>query len=176
MSHSSTSLRGTTRRRRRARRIGSPAVRRLRPQGAPQVDALAVAPPLVPPRAPQRRAELEARHQPVELRELVGLERVEALLPQQLLVACSRDEHLELGLAGLVRRRRRRADGVLLCPVAAAPAAALPVRRAARRRPALGSGTKSSPCSARPPKIEKNTESNVGTWAWSETSTARAVQ
>ena len=87
MSQSSTSLRRTMRRRRRARRIGSPPVRRLRAQRPPHVDVLAVAALLVAARAPQRRRELEARHQPVELRELVRLERVEALAPEQLLVA-----------------------------------------------------------------------------------------
>ena len=45
MSHSITSRRGTTRRRRRARRIGSPPVRRLRAQRPPHVDALPVARP-----------------------------------------------------------------------------------------------------------------------------------
>ena len=43
MSHSSTSRRGTTRRRRRASRIGSPAVRRLPAQRAAHVDPLAMA-------------------------------------------------------------------------------------------------------------------------------------
>ena len=96
MSHSITSRRGTTRRRRRASRIGSPPVRRLRAQRPPQVDPAAVAPALVAARAPQRRGELEPRHQPVELRELVRLERVEALAGQPLLVAGQRQRHLDL--------------------------------------------------------------------------------
>ena len=74
-------------------------------QGPPHVDALSVAPLLVAARAPQRGRELEARHQPVELRELVRLERVEALAPQQLLVARHRERHLDLG-AVLVAPRR----------------------------------------------------------------------
>ena len=66
-------------------------------QRPPHVDALAVAALLVAAGAPQRRCELQTRHQPVELRELVRLERVEALASQQLLVAGQRQRHLELG-------------------------------------------------------------------------------
>ena len=70
MSQSSTSRRRTTRRCRRARRTGSPPVRRLarsvrrRSMRSPRRSLLGAA------RAPLRRGELEARHQPVELREL----------------------------------------------------------------------------------------------------------
>ena len=101
MSHSITSRRGTTRRRRRASRIGSPPVRRLVAQRAPQIDPLAVARLLVAARAPRRRRQPQARHQLVELRELARLERVEARVRQALLVACQRQRHL-------ARRRRRR--------------------------------------------------------------------
>ena len=97
MSHSITSRRRAMRRRRRARRIGSPPVRRLARSVRRMSTRCAVARPLVAARAPQRRRELEARHQPVELRELVRLERVEALAPQHLLVARHRERHLDLG-------------------------------------------------------------------------------
>ena len=82
MSHSITSRRGTTRRRRRASRIGSPPVRRLAAQRPPHVDAPAPAPSLVAARAAQRRGQLEARHQPVELRELVRLEARRSACPR----------------------------------------------------------------------------------------------
>jgi len=42
-------------------------------QGAPHVDLLAMTALLVPPRAPQRRGELQPRHQAVQLRQLVRL-------------------------------------------------------------------------------------------------------
>ena len=66
-------------------------------QCPPQVDPLPVAPFLVAARASQRSCELQTGHQPVELRELVRLERIEALASEQLLVACHRQRHLDLG-------------------------------------------------------------------------------
>jgi len=53
-----------------------------------QVDPLAMAVALSAAGAPERRCDLELRHQPVELRELAGRELIEAL----------GTEHLELGL------------------------------------------------------------------------------
>ena len=79
MSHSITSRRRATRRRRRARRTGSPAVRRLARSVRRMSIALAVALSLVAPRAAHRSRQSESGHQPVQLRELVRLERVEAL-------------------------------------------------------------------------------------------------
>ena len=109
------------RRRRRASRIGSPAGAQARAQRPPHVDALPVARLLVAARAPQRGCELEARHQPVELRELVRLERVEALAPQQLLVARHRQRHLDLGRRPRPRRARRAATTTRSRPDRARP-------------------------------------------------------
>ena len=72
MSQSITSRRGTTRRRRRASRIGSPPVRRL-PRSVRRMSMRSPRrPPLIAARAALGRGELEPRHQPVELRELVA--------------------------------------------------------------------------------------------------------
>ena len=79
MSHSNTIRRGTTRRRRCASRIGSPAVRRL-PRS---VRRRSIRSPWRSRWARRvrrtRRRDPQPRHQPVELRELVGRDRVEAL-------------------------------------------------------------------------------------------------
>ena len=94
-------------------------------QRAAQVDVLAVAPLLVAARAPPRRLELQARHQAVELGELEGLERVEALAGQALLVAGHRHRHLDLGAvvgalappgSGRGGRARLAAHGPMLAP------------------------------------------------------------
>ena len=81
-----------------------------RAQRPPQVDALAAATLLVAARSPLRGCELEARHQAVELRELVRLERVEALAPEQLLVAGEDERRVHLRRV-LVRRPARRPYG-----------------------------------------------------------------
>ena len=121
MSHSSTIRRRTTRRRRRASRIGSPPVRRLprsvrrrsmcsprRSRSARRVRRVGV-------------ASSQPRHQPVELRELARLERVEALAAQPLLVA-GRDRHGDARARSrrLAARRRRAATPA---PPGAPPAA-----------------------------------------------------
>ena len=122
MSHSRTSRRRTTRRRRCASRIGSPPVRRLprsvrrrsmcsprRSRSARRVRRVGV-------------ASSQPRHQPVERGELARLERVEALAAQPLLVA----------------RRHRDGDAraVAASPLAGrvAAVAAPRGRRGARRR------------------------------------------
>ena len=177
MSHSITSRRGTTRRRRRASRSGSPPVRRL----ARSVRRRSVRRPwraaLVAARAPQRRGDLEPRHQPVELRELVRVERVEALARQPLLVARHRERHLDLGgvLVALAAAPRRAGDAEPrrsprrppLRRAAARPAARprRAVRRAGRHRP--------GPPRRRPRRTPGRTPCAC---AWSETNTERAVQ
>ncbi len=85
------------RRRRRARRIGSPPVRMLARSVRRMSIARAVA-ALARERRVRRSgvASSRRRHQPVELRELVRLERVEALAPQALLLAGHRQRHLDL--------------------------------------------------------------------------------
>ena len=106
MSHSITSRRRCTRRRRCARRIGSPPL--CRPPRS--VLRRSIRPPraaLVPARAPQRRRQLQPRHQPVELRELAGLERVEAAGGEPLLVAGHGARDLGLVLARLAVAARR---------------------------------------------------------------------
>ena len=95
MSHSITSRRGTTRRRRRRSADRVAAGAQAPAQRPPQVDPLAVAVALGAARAPQRGRHAQPRHQLVELRELVRRERVEALLAQQLLVA-GRERHRDL--------------------------------------------------------------------------------
>ena len=102
MSHSITSRRRTTRRRRRASRIGSPPVRRL-PRRVRRRSIAGRGAPLVAAGAPQRGGELEARHQPVELRELVRLERVEALAGER-----SSSLAIASGTSTSPRRARRR--------------------------------------------------------------------
>ena len=87
MSHSSTSRRRTTRRRRRASRIGSPAGPQAAAERPAHVDPLAAAVALRSSGPPGRGRDAQPRHQPVEPCELVGLERVEALGAEQLLVA-----------------------------------------------------------------------------------------
>ena len=101
-------------------------------QRAAQVDVLAAAGALGAARAARRRRELEPRHQRVEQRELAGLERVEALAAQALLVAGG-DGHrrlarpsdspsprgTETGAAGRARPRR---GAVVPALVGAAPA------------------------------------------------------
>ena len=109
------------------------------PQRPPHVDALAVAPALVAAGAPQRRGELQARHQPVELRELVRLERVEALAGEPLLVAGQRQRDVDLRPVGVVlarTRRRRRGRRLPELPLGrrAAGAVAAIGTRAVRRR------------------------------------------
>ena len=79
----------TTRRRRRASRIGSTAGAQAAAQRAAHVDALAAAGTPYAARAALRGGQLERGHQPVELRQLVGRQRVEALLRSTLLVAGS---------------------------------------------------------------------------------------
>ena len=101
---------------------GRPPVRRLARSVRRMSMRLAVARLLVAARAPQRRCELEPRHQPVELRELVRLERVEALLPQQLLVARRRQRHLDLGRPRRPRRARRAATTSRSRPRSCSPA------------------------------------------------------
>ena len=113
---------------------------------------------LVAARPPRRSGQLQPRHQAIELRELVRLELVEALLAEPLLVAGDQRRHLELGriLVTLVARARRWA----------------PIDRT-RRDVLLGIVILGLP---RLPKTEKNTASNASTCAGSETNTARAVQ
>ena len=84
-----------------------PAPAREADRVAAGAQAAAQRPPHVDPRGRGGRAraarpahrggELQARHQPVELRQLVRLERVEALGGQHLLVAGDRQRHVELG-------------------------------------------------------------------------------
>ena len=77
-----------------------------------QVDALTAAPVLVAPHAARWRCELEPRHELVEPCELVWGQRVEAHVPQALLVARLRDRELLLDLVtavGLLLRGRREA-------------------------------------------------------------------
>ena len=59
-------------------------------QGSPHVDLLSAPAPAVAARAPHRGGQLEARHQPIELCQLVRVQRLEALARQVLLVACHR--------------------------------------------------------------------------------------
>ena len=112
-------------------------------QRAPHVDPLAVAALLVAARPPERRGQLEARHQAVELRELVRLERVEAPAAR---AAPRRSPAPAAPRPRPDRRRRRRPGGdaddgrarIRLVPVAErgpvlGPSAG---RRAARRRSA----------------------------------------
>ena len=123
-------------------------------QRAPHVDPLAVPALLVAAGPPARRGQLEARHQAVELRELVRLERVEAPVPEQLLVAREGQRHLDLREivvvvrgARAMRTTRSRADpprpgrGATSCaPTSAArraerPRSARPRARSLRDRP-----------------------------------------
>ena len=180
MSHSITSLRGTTRRRRRARRIGSPPVRRLRAQRAPHVDALAVAPPLVAARAARRGGEPQARHQRVELRELVRLERCRSSCRR---AAPRRSPSPAARRPRRRRRRPRRAATTTGCRAHPARPRRRPRSRdrtpAARppaRRPCARSSGSNGSSATRSPKIEKKTASKAVTCAGSDTSTARAVQ
>jgi hypothetical protein len=88
-------------------------------------------------RAAQRRRQLQARHQPVELRELVRLEGVEALAGQQLLLAGHRQWHLDLvGVVVLVAfagRRGRHAHPLILLHGAGARALLIRARAVIRR-------------------------------------------
>ena len=152
------------------------------PQGPPHVDALAAAAALVAAGAPRRGRELEARHQPVELRELVRLERVEAL-------ACAAPPRRWPSPAG------RRSPCPLIAPrrpgeATTPPSPSGPRRqtlRASSRRSACGrssggAATVSSVVglgalgSAEPPKTERKTASKASACARSETNTDRAVQ
>ena len=82
-------------------------------QGAAQIDPPAVVGALEPAGAPLRRRELELRHQPVEARELVGVEDVEALLREHLLVARDRARDVDRSRVLLpLRAARRRARDV----------------------------------------------------------------
>ncbi len=123
----------------------------------PHVDALPAAALLVPAGAPQRRCELQTRHQPVELCELTRLECVEALASQQLLVAGQRQWHLDRGRF-LVTLQSRSLDGD-------------DDRLSSGEATVCGSWV-GSPLSARPPKTEKNTASKTWTCVGSETKTA----
>ena len=109
-----------------------------RPQRPPHVDAPPVAAALVAPRQPRRGRQLEPRHQPVEAGELVGLERVEALRRQHLLVTRHRQRNVDLAPGLVVARPRRRGRAAALDPGLAggASGAAGPriVARADRRR------------------------------------------
>ena len=187
MSHSSTIRRRTIRRRRRASRIGSPPVRRLPRSVRRRSIRCAVAVASRAAGAPQRRRDLEPRHQPVQPRELVGLERVEALAAQQLLVARrERDRDLvgELALADPDRAgdgdgRRREPSSV----VAAARAVVALVDAAARRAAPARSGRRRATAPARamvarraPEHTPSNTASKAFTCEGSDTNTARAVQ
>ncbi len=96
--------RWTTRRRRRASRIGSPPVRRLSRSVRRMSIARAMPRALVAARAALRRLQPQPRHQRVEVRELVGLQRVEALLRQPLLGARPRHRHLDLAALAAPRR------------------------------------------------------------------------
>src|SRR5215211_5045819 len=69
-------------------------------QRAPEVDLAPLAAALVAARSLRRRRELEPRHEPVELRELSRLERVEAAAREPLLVAGHGTR--DLGLAARV--------------------------------------------------------------------------
>ena len=121
-----------------------------------QVDRAAVAAALVAARAPQRRRELEPRHQPVELRELARLERVEAAARQPLLVAGHRARDLDLARPS-PRRARAPVTGRLLL--------------AARRRAAASARSRPSRAPPPAPKTARKTASNAATCAWSETNT-----
>ena len=171
MSQSITSRRRTARRRRRASRIGSPPERRLAAQRSPHVDPLAVASPLETAGAPQRRRELEARHQPVEQGELVRLERIEALAGEALLVARERHRNRDLRLVAI---RIAVARALAAKPPPPPPGARLRAttgalgRRRARRARRAGRRRRRRPSA--------KTSSKAPTWDWSETKTERAVQ
>ena len=175
MSHSITSRRRTMRRRRRARRIGSPPVRRLARRVRRMSMRCAVAPALVAARAAQRGGELQARHQPVELGELVRLERVEALAGEPLLVARQRQRDARPRRSSGSSSPARGADDAR-----PPPGSSWRARRRGRDR-ALGAGRSSSGLGvlglgAAPPKTERKTASKAWTWDRSETKTERAVQ
>ena len=149
-----------------------------RPQRPPHVDAPPVAAALVAPRQPRRGRQLEPRHQPVETGELVGLERVEALRRQHLLVTRHRQRNVDLA-PGLVvarprRRRSRRRRSIPASPAARpAPPGASSSPAGSVVGPACGS---SRPGAGRPPKTSAKTESNAAAWPRSWTNTERAVQ
>ena len=160
---------------------GRRRVRRLAAQRAAQVDVLAVAALLVAARAPQRRGQLQARHQPVELRELVRLERVEALAPR----AAPRRWP-----APAAPRPRAPSSSLAVAGAAGAPARSRPPSPAStvacaarglvvgRRGDASARPSRSKlVAGARPPKTAReDARRRPATCAGSETSTARAVQ
>ena len=126
-------------------------------------------------------ASLEARHQPVELRELVRVERVEALAGQPLLVAGHRQRDLDLGARRRPRRppRRRRRAPARPRPDRSGAALVLGRRRGRRGGAARSARASRSSSSARRGAAEDRRgrpRRRPATWAWSETNTARAVQ
>ena len=173
MSHSITSRRGACDARAGAQADRVAAGAQARAQRAPHVDARAVAAALVAARAPQRRRELEARHQPVELRQLVRLERVEALAGQQLLVAGHRQRHLDLARRRPPRRPRRGGAEELIAASCRSARRALVERwcsgvGATVERPRNPRLRASSERRRAPPNTEKKTASNAVTCAGSD--------
>ena len=107
MSQISTSRRGRVRRRRLASVIGSPPVRRLSRRVRRRSSCSPRRARRLRRESRRGRRQLELGHHPPDPLQLVGLELLEALLAQALLLAGHRQRHLDLALLVLVGARLR---------------------------------------------------------------------